>query len=107
MKKLIIQNEGNGQSTFAIPGSDAIFHVYGITSAVTVTVPAGARFALFSSNADFYARWDGGAAVVPSSNVVDGTGSELKPAARSVEAGDTFSLIAGAATTAVTITFYS
>ena len=107
MEKLTIQSGANGQNTFAIPGSDEIDHYYNITTATTVTVPAGARFALFASNADFYCRWDGGAAVVPASSISDGTGSELKPAARAVKAAQTFSIIASAATTAVTISFYS
>ena len=81
MEKLRTRAGADGHNTYAIPGSKDIYHYHDITSADTITVPAGAKFALFSANADFFARYDGSAAVVPSSDVEDGTGSELNPVA--------------------------
>ena len=107
MEKLTIQAGADGFNTFAIPGSKDIYHYYGPTVADTITVPAGARFALFSASADFFARYDGSAAVVPSSAVEDGTGSELNPIARSVKPGDTISIICAEATTTISVSFYS
>lgn len=106
MKKLIIQPGANGQNSHAIQGSDYVFHYYGPTSAKTVTVPTGAYYALFNSNADFYVRWDGGTAVVPSSDVVNGQGSEINPTVRSVTPGQSFSLISASATDIVSIVWY-
>ena len=65
--------------------------------AQSFTVPAGATMVSFRGQFGFYTRWDGGAAVVPTINIIDGTGSELEPAARSVEPGDTFSIISDVA----------
>lgn len=44
------------------------------------TMPANARFVLFSSTCNFYVNPNGTAAV-PAADVTDGTGSELNPAA--------------------------
>ena len=107
MEKLTIQGGADGYNTFAIRGSTDIYHYHDITTADTITVPAGARFALFSASDDFFARYDGQAAVVPSSDVEDGTGSELNPIVRAVKAGETISIIAAAAATIVTVSFYS
>lgn len=107
MKPLVIKTGANGSNTHAIPGATSIYHYYGPTSAQTVTVPAKAKYALFNANADFAVRWDGGTAVMPASNVTDGTGSELNPTVRSVVAGETFSLISAAATDIVSIAWYS
>lgn len=107
MKKLIIQSEGNGHNTFAIPGSDSIFHYYNVTTADIVTVPAGARFVLFAGSDDFFCRWGGGTAVVPAAALEDGNGSELNPVVRSVLPGDTFSIIAALSTTTITVSFYN
>lgn len=106
MEKLIIQSGGDGHNTFAIKGSDTIYHYNDSTTATTVTVPTGAKFALFSSTGDFFARWSGTAAV-PAGDVSDGTGSECNPIVRSVEAGDTFSIVAASADTLISIAFYS
>lgn len=70
-------------------------------TAVTVTVPASAAFALFSAAADFWCR-RGGTAAVPAAgggSVVTGEGSVLNPAARRVPVGNigTLSLISATA----------
>lgn len=70
------------------------------------SVPAGARFVVFSATGDFYAKPDGGAIAVPSADVADGSAPELNPLSRSVESVTNISLIAPAACT-VTLAFYA
>jgi hypothetical protein len=106
MKPLIIYSGANGNPSFAIDGSDTIHARHMTTSAETHTVPAGANFVVFSANQDFYVRWNGTAAI-PVADVTDGTGSELNPTVRRVVAGKTFSIIGSAASTVVTMAFYS
>jgi hypothetical protein len=72
----------------------------------THTVPAGAQFVIFSANGDFYARYDGNDAAVPSSDVTDGTASDLNPTMRHLAGVTEIDLIAPAATV-VTMMFYS
>lgn len=70
------------------------------------TVPANANYLIFSANADFYVK-KGGTAAVPSTEVADGSGSEMNPVGYSVEGGETLGFIAPAADTVVTISVYS
>lgn len=60
---------------------------------------------LFSANGDFYVKWRGTGATIPSGNVVDGTGVDLNPAVRKVDDVDQFSIIAPQ-NTIVTISLY-
>lgn len=48
-----------------------------------IVPPVGAAVAVFSPSAPFWARMDG-AAAVPTADVVDGSGSEYTPGARTV-----------------------
>lgn len=58
------------------------------------TLPAGARYVIFSSNcADFYAK-RGGAAAVPAADVTNGSASELNPSGYFVAGVTTLGLIA-------------
>jgi len=107
MKQLLVREAPNGFNTLAIHGGDTINVKVVGTTASTETVPSLARYVLFSANKDFYVRWDGSAAAVPGANVTNGTGSELNPTIRSVEAGETFSVVGSAAGTVVTLTYYS
>lgn len=96
--------EVRGKDAFAL-GAPTYIHNYVLAAgtAQTVTIPTfndansvahPAPYALFSANGDFYARYDGGTAAVPSGNVTDGTGSELNPDVRYVARLSSFSLIA-------------
>lgn len=69
------------------------------------TVPAGATFLLFSATANFYARRNA-AAAVPTTEITDGTGSELNPVVRVVGGSGTIGLVSGEATI-ITISAYS
>lgn len=74
--------------------------------AKSVSVPTGARFALFRPTADFYARWDGSAATVPAADITDGTSSILNPEGVEVVGLTTFSVISPYACN-LQIAFYS
>ncbi len=69
-----------------------------------VTVPTGAVYAVFSSNADIWVKV-GGVAAIPSANITDGSGSELNPIARRIEGESTIGVISGY-TAKVSIAFY-
>ena len=77
-----------GHETFLrIPADHVDAMVLAATTPETYTVPSGARFLVFSSNADFYVRKNA-AGAVPGSEVSDGSGSELNPAGYAVYDGD-------------------
>lgn len=68
------------------------------------TIPANAKYVIFSAEADFYAK-RGGTAAVPSGDVTDGTASELNPAGYDIEGVATIGLISATAQT-ITMAFY-
>lgn len=71
--------------------------VLGVETAETYTVPDDCRFLLFSADGDFFARYDGSAATIPSTEIADGTGSEINPAMRYVARVASVSLISSVA----------
>jgi hypothetical protein len=74
MKTFLIQGDANGASSFAIPFSDYVdVRVLLPKVAETVTVPAGARFVVFSSAEDFYCRANATASI-PTDDVTNGSG---------------------------------
>ena len=68
------------------------------------TVATDAKYVIFSSTVDFYAK-KGGTAAVPAADVTDGTGSELNPTIWYISGITTIGLIAPTAAV-VTLTFY-
>lgn len=69
------------------------------------TVPADAKYVVFSSEANFYAK-RGGTAVEPAGDVTDGTASELNPVGYDIEGVTTIGLISATAQT-ITLAFYN
>ena len=106
MEQLLIHTGANGSNTYAIGGCDTINVYYGDAAAATFTAPTGAKFVLFSATDNFYVRWEGSNAAIPSADVTNGTGSECSPVIRKVVDGETFSIIA-AADVIVTMSWYS
>jgi hypothetical protein len=76
-------------------------------AAVTVTVPALAKFAVFTGTGNFWVDFSlGGTAVLPTVQVTDGTASVMNPSVRRLPPDQpTFSIIAQG-TTVVQIAFY-
>lgn len=56
-------------------------HSLTAAAAKTITVPAGARWVIFSAQANLWVNFNGGTAVVPSADVTDGSGSYYNPPA--------------------------
>lgn len=67
--------------------------------------PSGANYVLFSANGDFYYKRNGGA-VVPSSDVTNGSGPELNPTIRYIGGSTTISLISPSSCV-ITMAFYA
>lgn len=63
--------------------------------AKSVTIPTGARVAIFNATANFYVNWNAVAAV-PAADITNGSGPELNPVARDVTGDTAFSMIAPA-----------
>lgn len=104
MKQMNIAVGSDGESTLSAPTStDINGRALLANVAESITVPSGARFALFNATADFYAKYTGTAAVI--SDITNGTGSELNPTVRTLVATDTISVIS-AEVCKVTVCFY-
>jgi len=69
-----------------------------------ITVPTGSKYVIFAANADIWVRIDG-AAVVPSGDTTDGTGSELNPSTRYLGSETTIGIISESAAK-VSLMFY-
>ena len=108
MISLLIHGGANGNATDCITPSDTFYEVKlaGSTNQ-QLTAPASAEFVVFSGNGDFYVRYDGSAATVPSSATWTTGNQELNPSGRKCEAGDTFDVIAPIGNTIITAAFYS
>lgn len=91
---LNLYRDGNSANTMV---RSAPFYIDAMVLAANVaetyTKPTGAKTCVFSANAPFYARPNATAAV-PSTEVADGTGSELSPASWNVGDVTTISFIA-------------
>lgn len=104
MKQMNIGLGSDGSSVLSPPAPSYINGVLlAANVAESITVPTGAKFAMFNATADFYARYTGTAAVI--SDTTDGTGSELNPTVRTLAVGDTISVISGE-TCYLTVAFY-
>lgn len=95
-----------------LPNGDVIYppkyvNAYVLVAGVaqTVTIPAGARVAIFTSTGNFYVNWLTTAAV-PATNVTNGSASELNPVARDLSGYTSFSMICSVNCVA-TITYFA
>ena len=73
-------------------------------AATAVTIPTGAKIAMFSCDGDFYINF-AAAAVIPVADLTDGTASELNPTTRHIDGYTAFSVIASAACV-LTVAYY-
>lgn len=94
----------SGDQTFAIPQGYVNNYVLTASTNKAVTIPSGARYAVFAASADIWVRV-GGTASIPSADVTDGTGSELNPVVRWIEGETTIGVIS-AYDAKVSIIFY-
>lgn len=98
------QREFAGDQTFAIQKGYVNNYQLVASTLKTVTVPTGARYAIFSATADIWVRI-GAAAAIPAGDVTDGTGSELNPSIRWIQSETSIGVISAYAAK-VSITFY-
>ncbi len=95
----------NGEQTFARSAPTYVdARVLAPNAAETHTVPAGAKFVIFGSDGDFYAKPNASAAV-PGTDLTDGSASELNPVIWDLNGVTSIGLVAGAARV-VTLSFY-
>jgi len=102
MNKMRIAADEAGRNTYAIPFAESVYTRVLAGAAETITVPAGAHFAVFSATDDVWVS-NGGTAAVPAADS-DTALTELNPTVRVVEPGDVLSLIG---TCTVTVSFYA
>lgn len=112
MKQLMIYTGANANDTGALDPSDSLYEIaIAANSAQAIQAPLGSRFAIFSSTGDFYARYDGTAATIPSSATWTSGNVELNPGVRKVDAqtaeSATWISVIAPADCVITIAFYS
>jgi len=106
MKALGIKIGTYGQSTEAINTSDTYYAgELAATTNQAVTIPTNGNICAFSANGDFYVRYDGTAAVIPTGSI-DADYVDLNPSVRDVSDLTELNIIAPA-TTKITLAFYS
>ena len=87
-----------GNMAYALrPATCVLARSLAASTAESITVPTGARFALFSCSGDFYANYTTTATVPGDTVIADATASELNPAMRFISGITTISIIAPAA----------
>jgi hypothetical protein len=95
MKALTMENASNGGTVYSIPVSDSIQGGDLVANtAQDITVPAGARVAIFACSTDFWLKAGTTAAIPTTFGASD---AELNPVSRNVAEGDVLSVIAGEA----------
>jgi len=83
MRKFLIVKDGS-DNTFTPVVSDSITNkVYVANVAQDFTVPAGAKYILFSTTVNFYVKWNGSGAATTDADV------ELNPSQKSLGVEDT------------------
>jgi hypothetical protein len=73
-------------------------------TAKAITIPTGAKFAMFSCADNFYINF-AGTAVIPVGDVTNGSASELNPTVRNVDGYTSFSAIASSSCI-LTVAYY-
>lgn len=103
---LVALRDGYSPMPRQIPSS-VMARVLAASTAESITVPAGARWVVFSCTASFYVNCYT-TATVPAADVTDGTASELNPSAYELPLTDVpaISVISGSACV-LTAAFYA
>lgn len=94
MNKFINFSDPSSKAGFALQAPEYVDSVELTGTAVQLTVPAGARYAVFSGTDNFYVAYGADpTAVVPSGTTSDGSASELNPAVRRLDGVEKISII--------------
>ena len=106
MKNLKISNSKIGLLSKAINTSDSYYAGELETDTnQSITVPTAANTCVFSANGDFYVRYDGSAATVPTGSI-GADFVDLNPSVRDVSQVTTLNIVAED-TTKITLAFYA
>jgi hypothetical protein len=96
-----------GNISYALrPATCVLARELAANTAESITVPANARFALFSATADIFVNYATTATVPGDTAVSDATASELNPSMRFVSGVTTISVISPEASV-VTVSFWT
>jgi hypothetical protein len=106
LKSLRFYRNYPGDQTSAIMQGYVNNYLLTASVAKAITIPTGARYAMFASSADLWVVIGSGTAAIPAGDVTDGSGSELNPICRWIE-GETQMSIISAAAAKVSITYYN
>lgn len=105
MNTFLLGLDGNGRGTDIVPiPSHTVVIQLAPGTGRSLTVPAGAKMALFSATGNFWLK-AGAVPLLPVADILDGSAPELNPAGRKVEGVTSLGLVAPAAC-AVSIGFY-
>lgn len=104
-------DDQGARDAFALAPSDTInAQVLAAGVAEVHTIPTGAKYVSFAATADFYAKFGSSsgaaAAAVPSTEVTNGTGSELNPGPRRIPVGMTHIGLISETICKITLSFY-
>ncbi|MBW2635982.1 MAG: hypothetical protein JRC86_00395 [Deltaproteobacteria bacterium] len=91
MNKLTLVADGGNAAIGLNRSSERYASVLAADTPEVVTIPDGARYVLFSADADFWANFDA-AGAVPSTEVADGTASYLNPGLIALDGAETIGL---------------
>lgn len=78
---------------------------YAATGNIIYTVPADAKYIVFSAGVDFYVDPKASITAVPSGTIITGAGAEKNPVGYEVSGGEVLHIIASAADT-ISVTVY-
>ncbi len=104
MKSYLDGSSSSAKANFVLAAPDEVHSVELSGTAVSFTVPAGARHVVFSATDTFAAAYDGTAALPTSTAVTNGAGSELNPAVRLLDDVTSISVIGSCQ---ITLSFYA
>lgn len=105
LPKMKFNRNNAGDQTFAVPRGYINSYLLTASTAKTITIPTGARYAVFAATSDIWVRIGTGTAAIPAGDTVDGTGSELNPVCRWVENETQMSVISAFAAK-ISIAYY-
>tara|TARA_R110002020_G_scaffold10801_27_gene41124 strand:+ start:2640 stop:2969 length:330 start_codon:yes stop_codon:yes gene_type:complete len=94
---------------FAPPASDFVnARLLAAAAPELIAVPQDGRYVIFSSGADFYARFGASdvVAAIPNADITDGSAAEFNPEAREIPDGVTHLSLVAPQATVVTMAWY-
>lgn len=105
MNTFLLELDGNGRGTDIVPiSTHTVVLLLAAGTGRALTVPVGAKVALFSATGNFWLKADA-VPPLPVGDILDGSAPELNPAGRMVEGVSSLGVVAPVACT-LSIAFY-